>query len=355
MGSSSENSDPVKFMESRKDKINFYLKEYFDQIYSEVRDREMEQIVDLLRKYTLRGGKRVRPILISAGYHMFGGNSEEIYRAATSIEISQSFFLIHDDIMDRSDLRRGFKSFHREVEDLIGDVKDREHIAESLSIVAGDLAVDYSFDTILRSGLEERRKIMAMKELVDIIKVTGYGEGLDVYTGTGYKLTISDLIRLHLRKTAKYTIEGPLIMGARIAGITDPLWDLRAYGSLVGIAFQLHDDVIGLFGTEKEIGKPPKSDVNEGKQTLLMIVAMRNSDEKDREFIWKTLRSGNVSDADFEKLKKIVVESGSLDYSRWIINRFIERGKYYLSRVDGDREVKDFLNWFADFLVSRKS
>ncbi len=355
MGSSSENSDPVKFMESRKDKINFYLKEYFDQIYSEVRDREMEQIVDLLRKYTLRGGKRVRPILISAGYQMFGGNSEEIYRAATSIEISQSFFLIHDDIMDRSDLRRGFKSFHREVEDLIGDVKDREHIAESLSIVAGDLAVDYSFDTILRSGLEERRKIMAMKELVDIIKVTGYGEGLDVYTGTGYKLTISDLIRLHLRKTAKYTIEGPLIMGARIAGITDPLWDLRAYGSLVGIAFQLHDDVIGLFGTEKEIGKPPKSDVNEGKQTLLMIVAMRNSDERDREFIWKTLRSGNVSDADFEKLKKIVVESGSLDYSRWIINRFIERGKYYLSRVDGNSEVKDFLNWFADFLVSRKS
>ncbi|MCL4345306.1 MAG: polyprenyl synthetase family protein [Candidatus Thermoplasmatota archaeon] len=355
MSSVSGSRDPVKFMESRKGKVNLYLEKYFDEIYSEVKDREMSKIVDLLRTYTVRGGKRVRPILVAAGYQFFGGKSDDIYGAAISIEISQSFFLIHDDIMDRSDLRRGFRSFHREIEELIGNVRDREHIAESLAIVGGDLAVDYSFDAILRSGIDDERKLKAVRELVDIIKITGYGEGLDVYSGTGYRLTTSDLIRLHLRKTAKYTIEGPLIMGARIAGNDDPLWDLKAYGSLVGIAFQLHDDVIGLFGTEKEIGKPPKSDVNEGKQTLLMIEAMKRSDPADRDFIWKTLTSGNVSDNDFEKLKRIVEDTGSLDYSRWLINRFIELGKEKLSRVDGDPEVKDFLRWFADYLVSRKN
>ena len=347
--------DPIRFMEERRNRINEHLKIYFDEIYSEVKDREMEKIVDLIRNYTIRGGKRVRPILVASGYQMFGGKSEDIYGAAISIEISQSFFLIHDDIMDRSDLRRGFKSFHRELEDIIGNVRDREHIAESLAIVGGDLAVDYSFDAITRAKIEDQRKIKAIRELVDIIKITGYGEGLDVYSGTGYRLSTSDLIRLHLRKTAKYTIEGPLLMGARIAGEDGPLWDLRVYGSLVGIAFQLHDDVIGLFGTEKEIGKPPKSDVNEGKQTLLMIEAMRRSNEKEREFIWKTLTSGNVSDHDFEKLRRIVEDTGSLDYSRWLINRFIEKGKEKLSRVQGDPEVKKFLMWFADYLVSRKN
>ncbi|MGP6206899.1 polyprenyl synthetase family protein [Cuniculiplasma sp. SKW3] len=355
MSSDSGNLDPVKFMEAHREKINRHLREYFDQIYGEVKDREMEKIVDLIRTYTVRGGKRVRPILVAAGYQLFGGKSEDIYGVAISIEISQSFFLIHDDIMDRSDLRRGFKSFHREVEDIIGNVRDKEHIAESLAIVGGDLAVDYSFDAIMRSGIDDQRKIKAIRELIEIIKITGYGEGLDVYSGTGYRLTTSDLIRLHLRKTAKYTIEGPLLMGARIAGEDDPLWDLRVYGSLVGIAFQLHDDVIGLFGTEKEIGKPPKSDVNEGKQTLLMIEAMKRSGDADRKFIWDTLTSGNVSDHDFEKLKRIVEDTGSLDYTRWLINRFIEKGKEKLSRVNGDQEVKDFLMWFADYLVSRKN
>ena len=95
-----------------------------------------------------------------------------------SIELSQSFFLIHDDIIDRSDLRRGFKSFHRKVEEMLGDIKDKEHMAESLAIVAGDLAVDYSFDALNRSDFPLDIKYRAMGELIEIIKTTGYGEVL---------------------------------------------------------------------------------------------------------------------------------------------------------------------------------
>lgn len=342
------------YMENERQKINNALDRYFNKISGQVNDEHMGKIVDELRSYTVSGGKRVRPILIVAAYRMFGGTGDEIYNAAISIELSQSFFLIHDDIMDRSDLRRGKKSFHRRVEDIIGDVKDKEHMAEALAIVAGDLAVDYTFDSLLESDFPAEKKLLALKQLIEIIKVTGYGEGLDMFSSAGVKLTKNDLIRLHLRKTAKYTLEGPLLMGAYLAGRTTGLDQLKSYGNLVGLAFQLHDDVIGLFGSEKEIGKPPKSDVNEGKQTLLMIRAIERSENEIQSFIQRTLENGNVNDADFEKLKQIVVESGSLDYSRSLIDSFVDSGKQYISKIDGDKDQIGFLIQFADFLVSRK-
>ena len=343
-----------KYLEMEKNKINFNLEEYFQYVSDEVKDAHMKKIVTELRNYTMNGGKRVRPILIAIAYRMFGGAGDEIYRAAISIELSQSFFLIHDDIMDRSDLRRGFKSFHRKVEEMLGDIKDKEHMAEALAIVAGDLAVDYSFDALNRSKFPLDIKYMAMGELIEIIRTTGYGEGLDMFSSAGVKLRMNDLIRLHLRKTAKYTLEGPLVLGSYLAGRNENLHALRSYGNLVGLAFQLHDDVIGLFGTQEEIGKPPKSDVNEGKQTLLMIKAIEKSGEKDRKFIEKCLNSGDINDEDFEKLKNIVRDTGSYDYSRWLIEKFIESGKRYADRIDGNMEQKQFLKWFADYLVSRK-
>jgi geranylgeranyl diphosphate synthase type I len=342
------------YIETERIKINDSLERYFDRALKEVNDKEMFKIVNQLKDYTMKGGKRVRPLLIVSAYRMFGGKGDEIYDAAISIELSQSFFLIHDDIMDRSDLRRGFKSFHRKIEDMLGDIKDKEHMAESLAIVAGDLAVDYSFDALMKSNFAVDLKLRAMEELIEIIKITGYGEGLDMYSSAGVKLSAQDLIRLHLRKTAKYTLEGPLLMGAFLAGRTDNLHPMKAYGNLVGLAFQLHDDVIGLYGTQEVIGKPPKSDVNEGKQTLLMIKAMERSTKMERKFIEKCLTVGNINDDDFEKLKKLVKDKDSLDYSRWLIRKFVSSGKEYIEKLDGKMENKEFLKWFADYLVSRK-
>lgn len=342
----------TEYIEQKRKLINRSLEAYFTKILLGVKDRNISPIVEMLKNYTMRGGKRVRPILIVAGYELFYGQGDYIYDIATSIEMTQSFFLIHDDIMDRSDIRRGYPSFHKEMETMLGNIRDRNHIAMSLAIVAGDLAVDYSYDAIIRSEAPIEKKMDALEQITEIIKITGYGEGLDVYTGSGYVMKISDLIRLHLRKTAKYTVEGPLIMGASIAG-EKGLRELSAYGNLVGLAFQLHDDVIGIFGTEKELGKSPKSDVNEGKQTLLIIKALERSGEKDRKFIWECLTNGNISDSDFEKLKDIIVKTGSLAYSRWLIEKFVENGKRRLDKIDGKKEVKVFLNWFADYLTKR--
>ena len=144
------------------------------------------------------------------------------------------------------------------------------------------------------------------------------------------------------------------MMGAKLAGKTEGLENLSQFGNLLGVAFQLHDDVLGLFGNEKVTGKSIKNDVNEGKKTLLMLKAIENSPPEDAEFIRKCLASGNVSDDDFEKLRKIVKDSGSYDYSIDTMKKMIGQCKEYLASIDGNSEVKDFLLWFADYIISRE-
>ena len=257
--------------------------------------------------------------------------------------------------MDQSDLRRGKPSLHKVLEkDFVG-MREARRMGENIAIVAGDLAMTYAYEALSETNFNDKIKNKAMKELISITKITGYGEGIDMLTTAGVKLKMNDLIRLHLWKTAKYTLEGPLLLGATLAGYNGPTAAISAYGCLTGLAFQLHDDIIGLFGKEEEIGKPVKSDVNEGKQTLLMIKAMEYSSREESQFIEDILKRGNVSDAEFEKIKKIVEKSGSYDYSRRLIEKFILSGKQYVKTINGDNNTKDFLLWLSDYLVTRKN
>ncbi|MGP6294577.1 polyprenyl synthetase family protein [Caldiplasma sukawensis] len=341
-------------MNREREKINAALSDYFNSIIPSIRDKNMEKVVEELKRYTIEGGKRLRPIFVVQTFKMLGGTSEEIYKAAISFELSQSFFLIHDDIMDKSDLRRGKKSFHRRMEDLIGDIKEREHMGMSLAIVAGDLAVDYTYDALIRADFPLELKIKAIKEMTETIKVTGYGEGLDMLSSAGIKLKSNDLVRIHLRKTARYTIEGPMVMGAYLSGNENQIKLIRAYGNLAGLAFQLVDDIIGLYGTDEEIGKPAKSDVNEGKQTLLMIKAMEHDNGRFKNDIERILSSGNVTDEEFNYVRQIVIKTGSLEFSKRLVENLADSAKKYLAKIEGKEENKEFLMWLTDFLIKRK-
>ncbi|WP_162509507.1 polyprenyl synthetase family protein [Thermogymnomonas acidicola] len=131
--------------------------------------------------------------------------------------------------------------------------------------------------------------------------------------------------------------------------------NLSYYGYLAGVAFQLHDDILGLFGNQEVTGKPVRSDVVEGgKKTLLILKAMEMSGESERKFIQSVLGNPGVTDDDLMRLRDIVVDSGSYQYSLDMMERLVSRAKEYLSRVPGgDESAKDFLSWLADFMVRR--
>lgn len=342
-------------MNDMKLRIDDELSSFFNAKLEEANDPLTTKIIEMIRDFTMNGGKRVRPLLIVMGHDLFKKSDERVIKASISIELTQSYLLIHDDIMDQSDVRRGKPSFHIEAENrILKGVPGSKRIAENLAIVAGDLAESYSHEILFDSGLGKKEVLSASDELAKIVETTGYGQLLDIYSSISKDFAQEDLMRLHLWKTAKYTIEGPLLMGAKLSGKYENLESLSYFGLLLGVAFQLHDDVLGLFGDEKVTGKSIKNDVNEGKKTLLILKAIENSRDEDAEFIKRCLSSGDVSDEDFEALRKIVKESGSYDYSLEIMKKITEKSKEYLRSIEGDEEVKEFLLWFSDFIISRQ-
>lgn len=349
-------TDHSSFMKDLKVKIDRELEQFFREREKDSLDPVCRNVSGHIRAFTLNGGKRLRPMLIVLGHDLFTPHDDRVFRAAISMELTQTYLLIHDDIMDQSEVRRGKPSLHIAVRNQMPDhISDSKRISENIAIVAGDLADSLAHQALLECGLNPSDVLRANVELSRIIEMTGYGQLIDIDSATNDSFGQRDLLRLHILKTAKYTIEGPLVLGAMLSGTNEDIKPLSYYGTLLGTAFQLHDDILGLFGDEAETGKSIKSDVNEGKKTLLMLKAIEYSGPEDGKFIRQCLSSGNVSDSDFHKLRQIVKDSGSYDYSRKMMESMIEKSKEYLSQVRGNPEVKEFLKWLAHYIIERKS
>ncbi|MCL4480270.1 MAG: polyprenyl synthetase family protein [Candidatus Thermoplasmatota archaeon] len=350
------NSDHHAILRSMKERVDKELVAYFNSTTGLVSDPVCKMVYRHIMEFTMNGGKRLRPILVVLGHDLFAPPDERVYRAAISIELTQTYLLIHDDIMDQSEVRRGKPSLHVAVRhDIHGQTQDARRISENIAIIAGDLADSYAHQALLTCGLPPQETMEANLELSRIIEMTGYGQLIDINSSYNENFSQSDLLRLHLLKTAKYTIEGPLKMGALLSGTKQNILPLSYYGTLLGTAFQLHDDILGLFGEEEKTGKSIKSDVNEGKKTLLMLKAMDLASPEDADFIRKSLKSGNVSDSDFKRIQDIVMKSGSYDYSRKLMTQMIQKSREYLEQVNGESNVKGFLSWLASYIIERSN
>ncbi len=341
-------------LDDLRKRINEKLENYFKLKLDECDNEIIKSIMEKLREFTMNGGKRVRPILMIMGYSLFSEIDEKIINASISIEMAQSFLLIHDDIMDQSDMRRGKPSFHRAVEiSLNRDGMGR--IAENIAISAGDLIDTFSHEALLRSGFPVENLLDADFQFSKIIEDTGKGQILDIYSSLEDVYSEDRLLKLHFLKTARYTIQGPMLMGALLSGNKKYLNEIAEFGKNAGIAFQLYDDLLGLFGDEAKTGKSIKSDVNEGKKTLLMIKAYENSDNGTRKFIDKCLNNGDIKDQDFERLRKIVKETGSLEYTEKKMEEYNNRARESIAKIDGNPEVIEMLYFLLEYLTNRQN
>ncbi len=347
--------EPQEIMRAYKEKIEGCLREFFEQKKKALEHWSSREACEILEEYTLRGGKRIRAILMVLGYQLYGGSGDEIFRASSSLELIQSYLLIHDDIMDESDLRRGKKTVHKIYEDihLKKGFGGRPHrFGENMGIILGDLANAYAMEILASSNFPSERKVKAIEKLNEIIEYTGYGQIIDIYSGMVQEFGEDDLLLLHKYKTARYTIEGPLVLGAILAGASPE--GLENYAIPVGIAFQLQDDILGLFGSEEKLGKPVTSDLAEGKKTLLIIKALEKASEKERKVIESALGNPAVTLEQLERVREIVRKTGSLDYSRKLAEKLVSEGKRALNALNvKNQEAKDFLLWLADYMIKR--
>jgi len=346
-----------KTLKLYKEKIELRLRSFLDEKIAEAEkiSDSSREIMHYIKEFNLRGGKRIRSILIIMAYKSLGGKNENaIIDIAVSAELMQSFLLIHDDIIDDDDLRRGGPTMHRIYAEKYKGYDNPEKFGESMAIIAGDLLAALGNEIISKSDFDEEKKLKLLQKFNKVVKLTGYGEIIDILSGLKTNVTEEDISKMHKLKTAAYTIEGPLHMGAIAAGASDEqLKTLTDYAIPLGMAFQLKDDILGLFGSEEKLGKPADSDIKEGKKTLLILKAIENSNKEQKEFIKNNLGSKNITKEEMMKIREIVKETDSLNYSQHLAEKLVKKAKDTIENSDFEKQGKDFFLEIANYIIKR--
>ncbi len=314
------------------------------------------------REFSLRGGKRFRALLVLAGYHLVSGRDPTpAVPAAAALEHFQSWMLIHDDIIDHADTRRGGPTVHREVSALharAGGVGASDDYGVGVAITLGDLEEPYTLASLIDSGATPPRSLAAVRELIRMTRLTAYGQLLDLRNGTldPSRVTERDVLEVHRLKSAYYTVASPLRIGAGLAGASRAtLGELERIATDLGIAFQLRDDVLGAGFDAGAIGKSA-NDLVEGKRTLLVVRAWRSGSPEQRRALADVLGRPGASERRVERARQAIRASGSLAYSE---RRILALTRRALGRVARSRHLararKPLLVEVADRLTRRSA
>jgi geranylgeranyl diphosphate synthase type I len=265
--------------------------------------RDAGAIADAASRLVLRGGKRLRAVLLAASFEACGGRrgSSVAVVAGASLELLQGYLLIHDDWMDGDEVRRGAPSVPVQMRDRFG-----VH-ADAAAILAGDLACAWAQACLMEATADPADLVLAARELAMVEEEVISGQMLDI---AGHARDTATVEEVHALKTASYTTRAPVIMGARLAGASaSQVASLAAFARPLGIAFQLRDDVLGVFGDPRVTGKPGGSDLRQGKRTALVIEALH--DAESRPVLERVLGRGDACDADVALAAQSIERSGA--------------------------------------------
>ncbi len=337
------------------------LSAYFDARIVEVRaeDPLVAEALEHVKAMTLSGGKRLRPAFMLAGYQAAGGeDTERLINASIAVELIHMFLLIHDDIIDRDALRHGVPTLHERYatwgRERLG-LTDPEHFGNSIALIVGDMLFALGNDVLFQSGFPHERVFAALSKTQKIVSYTGIGEASDIYLEYKKQATSQEVLKMYEQKTARYTFEGPLHLGALLAGAQSELLEqLSHYALPLGIAFQIQDDLLGVFGNEERIGKPLGSDIQEGKLTLLVTTVLEEAKSYSSELM-DILRKGKaLTRADIERFRMIVIESGAVERVKHLAKDSIERSKRSLGIGVLPGASQDFLFGVTDYMLNRE-
>jgi geranylgeranyl diphosphate synthase, type I len=280
----------------------------------------------------LSGGKRLRPAFCYWGWRGSGGaDLPAFFTAAASLELLQAGALIHDDVMDGSDTRRGMPAAHRRFEALHGESGWRgsaEAFGAGAAILLGDVCLTWCDEMYQGSGLPAEALLRGRPVFDRMRTEVMCGQYLDLLGQAvgprpdGHAM-VEEALRIVRFKSAKYTVERPLQLGAALAGSESPA-TLSAYGMPVGIAFQLRDDVLGVFGDPAETGKPAGDDLREGKRTVLVALTLERASAAQAATVERLLGDPALDAAGVEELREIIVTTGALDACEKMIGRYAD-------------------------------
>ncbi|HVF04161.1 MAG TPA: polyprenyl synthetase family protein [Frankiaceae bacterium] len=320
---------------------------------------DLGPVSDAVNEFVLDGGKRLRPAFCYWGWRGAGGpDTDEIVAAAACLELLHACALIHDDVMDGADTRRGRPAVHRRFatlhrgEQWLGDA---DRFGRNAAILLGDLCLIWADQLLNSSGLPGDAIVRASAVYDEMRGEVMAGQYLDLLEQVRGGRDVTRALRVARYKSAKYTIERPLHLGGVLAGADQRTLDTYSrYGLPLGEAFQLRDDVLGVFGDPAQTGKPAGDDLREGKRTVLVAIAVERATEAQRAVVRRLLGDPHLSDAGVAALREIIAETGALDHVEGLVAERTDEAVAALDGADLDPEATRVLLALASAATRRR-
>lgn len=296
------------------------------------------------KEHNLRASKRIRGSFVNYGFKLSGKPINDlVWNASMGVELIHTALLMHDDIEDRDEMRRGGPTTHKFYEAKFKNT----HLGVGMGINVGDTILCMGFEKLM-----ECNNISVMNQMLRSITNTAHGQSYDITLEGLGNWTEEDVIVLHKAKTAIYTYENPLIIGAMLAGLnSDTFTLLHDYAMDGGVAFQLQDDILGVFGTPEKTGKSADSDLKQGKCTLLVLKAF------DRPEVKKVWGDMNASRSDLDAAKKAIIDSGSYQYNKDLAANYARKAAATANKLRDlnlDLDSIDYIQGIAEYMVERE-
>lgn len=303
--------------------VEFYLQEFFLQNAERYDYGDLfEPLYHDLAEFVTRRGKRIRPLLLLRSYQIFGGErpaqDRHLLKVAVSLELLHAFILIHDDVIDQSERRRGLPTFHKTVEDRMGRHRHAERIGRNVATVMGDMLFSLSIETLHSNDFPAERRDAALSRFLRYLTDTGAGEINDILLGTRdlSRASRESIEQMYTLKTTHYTFEAPCVMGAIFAGASaEALEALARLTKPLGLAFQMQNDLIEYSHFDLQ-DRAMQTDLLEGKKTVLLRLAFDQLNEMDRGFLQLCLSTGQLSDSSILKIRELIDKANAVELLR---------------------------------------
>lgn len=339
-----------KYILEKKTRLNSYIKEQLKEysegfvLFNDWGQDSFSRIPEFISR-----GKMIRGALVYLGFEAFGGKDLSLADPlAAAVELLHAGFLIHDDIMDQDELRRGKPAIHVSLRDKFDNsFSDSEKTAENIAICLGNICYFTAFNFINNRSVSR----LFNREAI----ITGLGQMDDLYLSSSQEIPNHEkILNIYRLKTAKYTFSLPLKTGAIMAGVDDKtLETLNELGIEIGTLFQMRDDELNLYGDTDKTGKPAGSDIREGKKTLLHSLLLGNASEKHAEFIKDSLGNSQLDNDDIKKLREISIEYGAKKKHEKIASEFHLKASRIINHLDISGISRSLLKDILDYSYKR--
>ena len=342
--SSTHDAPPTsrQFLDRVRASVEERLAEVFAQVDGDIRAVAPDALpmFHAARDLTMRGGKRLRPALLAAAVECVspGAFPHAAVDLGAALELFQTYLLIHDDWMDNDPIRRGAPSVHVSLAQHYGDAQ----LGASTAILAGDMLCALTHEIVGSLDVPAPRRRAVVLAFGRMEREVILGQCLDVTKNP-------DVSRIHDLKTGSYTVRGPMLLGAALAGASpDAVRAMERFAEPLGLAFQLRDDLLGAFGSEAETGKPVGGDFREGKNTLLVSHALAHLPPAERDALSSILGRRDATEADVLYARDLLERSGARSHAEAVVRSLRDR---CLAALDTDVLLPDGLALLAGFVA----